>query len=61
MSRTPAPRDRGAVLPLVLVVTVVLSLGVGSLLWFSRWFHREEDMGSVSAQWLFEYRQNEES
>ncbi len=29
-------------------------------LWFSRWFHREEGMGSVSAQWLAEYRQNHE-
>ena len=44
-----------------MTIPIVLSLRVGSLLWFFRWFHREEDMGSVSAQWLFEYRQNEES
>jgi hypothetical protein len=44
-----------------MTILIVLSLGVGSLLWFSRWFHREEEMGSVSAQWLSEYRQNHES
>ena len=44
-----------------MTIPIVLSLGVGSFLWFFRWFHREEEMGSVSAQWLFEYRQNEKS
>ena len=45
-----------------MTIIIVLSLGAaGSLVWLSRWFHREEEMGSVSAQWLFEYRQNEES
>ena len=40
----------GIGLPLVLVV-----------LWFARWFNHEEDMGSVSGQWLAEHRQNHES
>jgi hypothetical protein len=44
-----------------MTILIVLFLVVGFLLWFSRWFHREEEMGSVSAQWLAEYRQNHES
>ena len=44
-----------------MTILIVLLLAVGSILWFSRWFHRDEDMGSVSAQWLAEYRQNHES
>jgi hypothetical protein len=44
-----------------MTILIVLSLGGGILLGFSRWFHRDEDMGYVSAQWLAEYRQNHES
>jgi hypothetical protein len=44
-----------------MTIFVVLSLAVGSFLWVTRWVHREEEMGSVSAQWLAEYRQNHES
>jgi hypothetical protein len=40
---------------------IALFVGVVPLLWFSRWVHRDEELGSVSAQWLSEYRQNHES
>jgi hypothetical protein len=39
---------------------VVLSLGVGSLWWLSRRLLRQEELGSVSARWLAEYRQNQD-
>jgi hypothetical protein len=42
-------------------IFIVLFIGAGSLLWFSRRFDRDEEMGSVSAQWLAEYRQTHES
>jgi hypothetical protein len=37
----------------LLVVSAIIVL-----LWLSRWRHREEEMGSVSGQWLAEYRQD---
>ena len=31
-----------------------------ALLWLFRPFHRQEELGTVSAEWLAEYRQNTE-
>ena len=39
---------------------VVVAAVVASLLGASRWFHRSEDLGYVSDQWLSQYRQNHE-
>jgi hypothetical protein len=35
--------------------------GITWLLWSSLGFHREDELGAVSSQWLAEYRQNHES
>ncbi len=43
-----------------MTMLAVLSVG-GLLLWASRRFHRDNELGFVSAQWLAEYRQNNES
>jgi hypothetical protein len=37
----------------ILIVSAIIIL-----LWLSRRRHREEEMGSVSGQWLAEYRQD---
>jgi len=34
------------------IVAIIVLLG------FSQWRHRDEEMGSVSGQWLAEYRQD---
>jgi hypothetical protein len=45
-----------------MTILIVLSLGVGSLLWFSLGgLIGKRNLGSVSAEWLSEYRQNHES
>jgi hypothetical protein len=43
---------------------ILIGLGVPGLivvLGLSRWFRHEQDLGSVSGQWLAEHRQNHES
>lgn len=44
-----------------MTILIVACLAVAPLFWLFRWFHREEEMGSVSAQWLSEHRQSHES
>jgi hypothetical protein len=40
------------------IILGLLVAVVVSLVWWSRWFHREAEMGSVSSQWLAEHRHN---
>jgi hypothetical protein len=40
------------------LIGALITLGIVILLAVSRSRHREEDMGSVSTQWLAEYRQD---
>jgi len=43
-------------------MTIIIFVLIGAaLFWASRRFHRTEDLGYVSAQWLSEYRQDHES
>jgi hypothetical protein len=39
----------------------LLASGSLWLLWSARWVRPEEDLGSVSSEWLAEYRQDGES
>lgn len=43
------------------IIIGLVVVGVVFLLSLSRWFHREEDLGTVSGQWLAEHRQAHES
>ncbi len=43
-----------------LIVGVIVTSGVVPFC-LSRWAYRQDDMGSVSGQWLAEYRQDHES
>ena len=42
-------------------ILIGLALAVITLLWLSGWLRHEQDLGSVSGQWLAEHRQNHES
>jgi len=42
-------------------IAALILAAIMILLWLSRWRHRDEDMGSVSGQWLAEYRQDRNS
>lgn len=43
-------------------MTMIILLSVGSaILWASRRVHQGNELGFVSAQWLAEHRQNNES
>jgi hypothetical protein len=45
----------------VLIIAGVIT-AVAVIVWLSRWTHRESrELGSVSGNWLAEYRQNHES
>ena len=42
------------------IIIGVAVVAVVSLLWWSRLFSRDEELGTVSGQWLADYRQNRE-
>jgi hypothetical protein len=41
-----------------LLIGALVVVAIIVLLSLSRWRHRDEEMGSVSGQWLAEYRQD---
>jgi hypothetical protein len=43
------------------IIIGLFAVGIGVLLFLSRGSHRDEDMGTVSGQWLAEHRQAHES
>lgn len=47
--------------PVMWLIIGVTFAGVLIPVWLLRWMYREDQMGSVSGQWLAEYRQDHES